>query len=503
MSLLDPENLARLLGAQPPDWPTASATRAATGVAYHSQNVSPGDVFFALRGASHHGIEHARAALDAGAAYVVSDTPHPRTLVVEDAFAALHTLGRAARAQITARVAAITGSTGKTTVKTMVAAALGSRHTPGNLNTTPALVAALVQAALQDLGEEHGAGALEGGGPLSPIVLEIGIDRIGEMAELVPLIRPDDALLTTIAEAHLSAFGDIETVAREKGALLTGSTGHRLAGFAAARRLSPELRSKTIGVRVSDTGAHVEPARDLAAVVDFELPPRASGLPARLRGLGHELELPWHGRAMAENAALALAYAVTSGVGVEAAAERIQGARLEKHRLHRKVVGEGAGRVVIIDDAYNSNPASAALALETLSAEDGPLVAFLGPMRELGSVSRQRHAELGAATRGLDMVVAVCEDAKPILEGNPQAEFAADLSEAAALLGAIPAGATVLFKASRSVGMEWLVEQLILARSGKSSGESTAHSSQQSPEASSSARSSTSQRGSLAEGPRS
>ncbi len=461
MSLLDPENLARLLGAEPPAWPASTAARTATGVAYHSQNVSPGDVFFALRGASHHGIEHAQAALDQGAAYVVSDTAHPRTLVVPDALEALHALGRAARARIAARVAAITGSTGKTTVKTMVAAALDSRHTPGNLNTTPALVAALVQAALQDAGEEHGSGALEGGGPLAPIVLEVGIDRIGEMAELVALTRPDDALLTTVAEAHLSAFGDIETVAAEKGALLAGSSGHKLAGFAAARRLAPELRRETVGVRVNDPGAATEAADDLAAVIDFELSPRTASRPARLTGLGHELDLPWHGRAMAENAALALAYAVTSGVGVAVAAERIGGARLEKHRLHRKVVGDGPGRVVIIDDAYNSNPASAALALETLRAEAGPRVAFLGPMRELGSVSRQRHAELGAATRDLDLVVAVCEDARAILEGNPEALFAEDLSAAAELLQAVPAGAAVLFKASRSVGMERLVERFI------------------------------------------
>lgn len=462
MSLLDPENLAKLLGAEPPAWSASTAARPATGVAYHSQNVSPGDVFFALRGASHHGIEHAQAALDQGAAYVVSDTPHPRTLVAPDALQALHTLGRAARARLTARVAAITGSTGKTTVKTMVAAALDSRHTPGNLNTTPALVAALVQAALQDAGEEHGGGALEGGGPLAPIVLEVGIDRVGEMAELVSLIRPDDALLTTVAEAHLSAFGDIETVAAEKGALLAGSSGHKLAGFAAARRLAAELRRETVGVRVSDPGAAAtEAADDLAAVIDFELAPRTPSRPARLTGLGHELDLPWHGRAMAENAALALAYAVTSGVSVAVAAERIGGARLEKHRLHRKVVGDGPSRVVIIDDVYNSNPASAALALETLRAEDGPRMAFLGPMRELGAVSRQRHAELGAATRDLDLVVAVCEDARAILEGNPDALFAEDLSAAAELLQAVPAGAAVLFKASRSVGMERLVERFI------------------------------------------
>lgn len=472
MSLLEPHNLAKLLGVPAPEWsasdPAGSSTTSPTGVAYHSQNVAPGDVFFALRGASHHGITHAQAALDAGAAYIVSDLPHPRALLVPDTLQALHTLGRAARALLSARVVTITGSTGKTTVKSLVSAALGCRYTPGNLNTTPALVAALVQAALQDMGEAHGTTALSGGGAEpagSPLVLEVGIDRIGEMAELVELLTPDDALLTTVAEAHLSAFGDIETVAREKGALLAGSSGRRFASLAAAGRLPAELRSSVVGVEVTDASSERESEAGTAEVVSFVLRPAAAGAPAKLAGLGVEMPLPWHGRAMAENAALALAFAVDFGVPADLAAERIAGAGLEKHRLNRKVVGHGPSELVIIDDAYNSNPASAALALETLRAEARPLVAFLGPMRELGSVSLQRHAELGAATRDLDMVVAVCNDARPILDGNPNALYAADLAAATELFSAIPPGAAVLFKASRSVGMEWLVDELVSSRS--------------------------------------
>lgn len=187
------------------------------------------------------------------------------------------------------------------------------------------------------------------------------------------------------------------------------------------------------------------------------------------------MTLPWHGRAMAENAALALAFAVDFGVPADLAAERITGAGLEKHRLNRKVVGHGPSALVIIDDAYNSNPASAALALETLRAESRPLVAFLGPMRELGTVSLQRHAELGAATRDLDMVVAVCDDARPILDGNPNALYAPDLAAATELFSAIPPGAAVLFKASRSVGMEWLVDELVSSRSAPNQAHERSH----------------------------
>lgn len=462
MSLLNPEKLAGLLGAEPPGWSSGTTPPDAIGVAYHTSGVRQGDVFFALPGSSGHGIEHADEALARGAAFIVSDRSHPRALVVADGTAALLKLGSAARAMVRAKVIAVTGSTGKTTVKDMIAAALACRSTPGNLNTTPALVAALVEAALQDAGEEHATGSLAGSEPRTPLVLELGIDRIGEMAELVAFTRPDDALLTAVAEAHLSAFGDLATVAVEKGALLAGSPGTKLASYAAGLRLPPPLRAETVVVRVlrTDHDALSEPEPGFMRVIDFELLDADQRHRGRLRGLGHELALPWPGRAMAENAALALAYAVESGVAVADAAARLAGTRLAKHRLQRLVLGSGERRLVVIDDVYNANPASAVLALEALRAEDGPKAAFLGEMRELGDVSRQRHVELGEATRDLDLVVAVGAQARAIKEGNPRALLAEDLDAAAALFDRIPDGAAVLFKASRSVGMEALVARL-------------------------------------------
>lgn len=456
MTLLDPQQLASLLGAAPPD----ESLKPAWGVAYDSRKVRPGDVFFALPGSARHGIEHADRALAAGAAYIVSDRPHARTLIVDDAHRALAALGRRARSLIAARVIAVTGSTGKTTVKSMTAAALAARATPGNLNTPPALVAALVEAAASDAGEKTSGVALTEGARGSPLVLELGIDRLGEMEELVDLTRPDDALLTTIAEAHLSAFGDVETVAAEKGKLLAAAPGLRFAGYAAAMQLPLDLRRSVTGVRVLTAPAA---ARDtcMADVTDFELLPPQRGEPHALRGLGVELPLPWPGRAMAENAALALAFAIRSGVEPGLAAARLTSTKLEKHRLQRTEHHFDGHRLVLIDDVYNSNPASAALALEALRLEPAPRVAFLGDMRELGRLSRQRHQELGEATVGLDLVVAVGEEAAAIVDGNPAAVSVPDLDAAATLFEQVPAGAAILFKASRSVGMERLVERFV------------------------------------------
>src|SRR5690554_5812008 len=125
---LDAPLLSRLLGGAPARRPLP----AAFGVSFHSGRTRPGDAFFAFKGASGHGIEHAQEALDRGAAYVVSDHPHPHGVQVADARAALLDLGGFARSRMTAPVIAIGGSAGKTSAKAFAAAALAADASPGN-----------------------------------------------------------------------------------------------------------------------------------------------------------------------------------------------------------------------------------------------------------------------------------------------------------------------------------------------------------------------------------
>ena len=466
MKLLEPNHVATLIGASAPDasplgdsgtgpsshdWPTGK------GLAFNSAMVRQGDVFVALQGTAGHGIDHAAQALERGAAYLISDRPHPRALLVPDAHAALRAVGRAARGRLTAPVIAISGSAGKTTTKTLVTHAVAGRSTPGNLNTTPALVAALVEAALMDDepgGSNLNRGALVGPGQAgSPLVLELGIDTVGEMDELVDLTSPDHAVITTIGEAHLAGLGDRETVAREKAKLLARAPGLRLAGAAAAQLLPDELKRSVVAAVLT---GQTSPPTTMQSVVTGTL--SSAGV---LQALGATATLPWHGVALAENSLLALVLAVHLGVDPQAALDAMIVAPLEHSRLERLVAGD----VTIIDDSYNSNPLSVALALEVLRAASGPLVAFLGDMRELGSVSRQRHRELGAATTGLDMVVAIGEAAAAIRDANPAALLARDAVDAGKYIDQIPPGATVLVKGSRSLELERLVDAL-LARLG-------------------------------------
>lgn len=455
--LLDPHAIARLLGGNLPDTPL----RPGTGVAYDSLKVRPGDVYFAWQGSTKHGLDLADEVLSKGAAFIVSDRPHSRAVHVRDTWEAMRRLALAAREHVSAPVIGVTGSAGKTTVKTLLTAALNGRSTPGNLNTVPPLLAAFVSAARTDAGLAAPPGDVAGNGtPGAPLVIELGVDHPGEMEQLTGFTRPDHGVITTIGESHLSKLGDVAAVAREKSLLLSRAGGVRVAAAGAAARLPAEVLARThVAHLIGD-----EPLVGLPAVPAGEVAGRLDG--HTLRTLGSSFELPWPGRAMAENALLVLATAWLLGTDPRGAFERMLNAPLEKGRLRLSRLGP----VTLIDDSYNSNPLSAALALEVLRERPGPHVAFLGDMRELGGVSRQRHLELGEATLDLDLVVAIGEEAAAIVEANPAARHVRTWREAAELTHLVPRTGTVLVKGSRSLELENLVAALERALEARSAG---------------------------------
>lgn len=407
------------------------ALPAATGVTFHSGRLRPGEAFFALPGEHTHGIRFADEALARGAAFIVSDAPHPKGVLVERPAEALLELGRWARAQRRAAVVGITGSAGKTSTKALAAAALDATSSPGNLNTPLALAAVLVNSYLESGGER-------------PLVLEMGIDHRGEMARLVELVRPSHGLLTLIAPSHLTGLGDLATVAAEKAKLLEAAP-EAFASTQALPHLGAELRT-----RVTSYGLEPE-----AAAVRGRVALR--GERQTLEVLGQRFTLPYPGEAMARNAVGALALAAALGVPLAQAAARLEMARLEPGRLQLR----RAGGLLIVDDSYNSNPASAAQALAVLRELPPPRVAILGDMLELGEASPRYHRELGEATRDLELVIAIGPEARHIARGNPAARHAESLQAALPLLRELPRTASVLVKGSRGMRLEQLVELLV------------------------------------------
>lgn len=424
----------------------------ASGLRFHSDRVRPGDVFVAMGGAQQHGERYADDALVRGAAYLISDRPHPDALQVDDAAEALLDLGRFARAAQRGPVIGVTGSVGKTTTKTLLAAAADAHVSPGNMNTPYALATVLVDVWLQQM-------------PDRPLVLEMGIDHLGEMATLIDLVRPSHGLLTAITPAHLAGLGDLQSLTREKS-LLLAAADHRYAADKAYRMLPHERRGGVRRYRLLDDGeTRDEGGRSGAAdqgdtwLGEHRVSAGGDELIVHADEGDLRLRLPGLGRALAEDALGALRVAHDLGVALAEAARRIEGCVMEEGRMrpHR------LGGLLLLDDAYNASPASMAAALEVLSRSPSPRMAVLGTMLELGDDSADMHRDVGRsfAAAGLDALWVVGEGAAELAAAFPGSRRFAHIEEVIAAAGELPERGSLLVKGSLGMRMQALVRHLL------------------------------------------
>lgn len=416
---LTPEWVARTTGGR-----LHPGGRPVRDLHWDSREVGPGSLFVALPGAKTHGRRFAEEALARGAHLVLSDRPGRATVEVNDPQRARLRLGRALRDLFPGTVVAVGGSSGKTTAKEALAQGLGFPCPPGNQNTAPPLARFFLTLS-----------------PTAPgAVVELGVDRVGEMAELMELSHPHLAVLTALGEEHLLAFGDLEGVVQEEAGLL--SAPQVLVSLQAAEVLFAFGRRgpwPTYGFGEATFRGE-----------DLELLPQES----RFRYRGIRVRLPYPGLGPALGALAALAAAEILGYGVEGVAERLSGLRLPPGRMERREIGG----VVFLHDAYNANPLSAKAGLAWLAAQPGRKWAVLGEMRELGAKALELHLEVAeeAARLGLS----------PLYLG-PYAKAQAALGGAAAedlkdalrwLKERVRPGDLVYLKASRAVGLERILE---------------------------------------------
>lgn len=397
----------------------------ATGVSFSTQRLKQGEAFFALPGATTHGIVYADDAIARGAAFVVSDRPHPMGIQVSDPVQTLLELGRWARAERTGAVIGITGSAGKTSTRAFISTALNAASSTGNLNTPYALASILVNTLLSN-GKEQ------------PLVLEMGIDHVGEMDTLVSVVKPTHGVLTLIAASHLEGLGSVESVAKEKAKLLQASS-FKLANLQTQpflRTLEPN--AKTYG---------------LSDLADFH----GSYSNGVLTYKNVQVKLPVLGAGMGTNALSALVIAEQLNIPLDEAAKKLEHTVLEPGRLQLKRVGEA----LIVDDTYNSSPAAAKEALNVLRSLPKPHTAILGDMLELGQHSADYHFELGKQTKDIDNVMAIGRMAKYIAEANTNAKYFANVDEALEFLKTYKPQGTILVKASRGMKLERCVEVLM------------------------------------------
>ncbi len=385
--------------------------RPAQRLTWDSREAGPDVAFAALPGEQMHGNAFVEQALQRGAPFVLTDLDAERAVRVKDARQALFTWARQARAK-NPLVIGVTGSVGKTTAKSYAAAALEAHFMPV-FNTMPAIACFL----------------LEFGGSARPLVVELGIDRPGEMRELVDLVRPDVGVITSIGAAHLEALGDLEGVAREKGVLLEAP--RRLVSAQAAPWF-PGVDTYGFG-ETTHAGQHLEVG--------------AAG--ARFSFSGVAVNLLRAARPQAEAAVLGLTLAEQAGLDLRRAALRLEQVSVPGGRY--RVL---PGRFTVIDDTYNASPLSVRAALEALSAFEGRRISVLGRMLELGADEQALHAEVGdVARQNADVTYGV-------------GQFAGVLGERAyrsvpellnALQEEVKDGDVVLVKASR--GISWPLEK--------------------------------------------
>lgn len=460
-----------------------------TGMTWDSRSVAPGDLYVALEGERVDGHDFVAAAVDAGAVAVLAnrsvDAVVP-VLVVDDTARAITALASYWRGCLRGTVIGLTGSSGKTTTKNLVRDVLSHEQsviaTKANQNNELGVPATLLAAELDT----------------QAIVVEMGMRGLGQIAELAEIARPDWGLVTNVGTSHMELLGSREAIAQAKSELYDAlPDGRGLAfvnaddDFADMMRDSARLEERGVGI-VYYSGSGSEDAAQAATGGDTSFPfVWASEVEldsfARptfmVNAIGFEqIELPeangsqrctleMRGLHNVSNACAAAAVGLACGMTLESCCSALEAAQPEPGR-QRMLTSENG--VTVIDDAYNANPDSMAASLATFSSINvaGKKIAVLGDMLELGECAGESHREVGAkaAASGVDVLVCVGPLSRLAADAAVEAGMdssaihtCSDADEALAVVGGqVAAGDAVLVKASHSIGLERVVEGLVM-----------------------------------------
>jgi len=418
-----------------------------TSVSTDTRNLPAGCLFVALKGPRFDGHAFAAKALEAGAGAVMveagANLALPSALVVDDTRLALGRLAAWHRANMPARLVAITGSNGKTTVKEMVAAILAEEAgedavlaTSGNLNNDIGMPLTLLR--------------------LTPAhryaVIEMGMNHAGELAYLTGLARPDVALVNNALRAHLEGLGSVEAVARAKGEIYAGLKDD---GVAIVNADDPH-----VGLWRGMAGNHKLLSFGFAADADVRIGEGGFATP-----VGHvEATLQVPGRHNLCNAAAAAAAALALGASVSAIGKGLAayGGTRGRLQVHPCILG-----ATLIDDTYNANPDSILAAIQVLAERPGTRILVLGDMGELGPDAAALHEEVGEQARAAGIELLLClgemsaHTAKGFGAGAMHFERIEELL--AEIECALGPEVTVLVKGSRFMKMERVVQSFLEA----------------------------------------
>ena len=430
-----------------------------TGAAADSRLVGPGDLYVAITGERVDGHDFAGAARDAGAVVTLGSRPTggPTIVIGDDPVDALGRLATHVLARLPeARVVAITGSSGKTTTKDLIATLLedlGPTVAPtGSFNTEVGLPLTILRATEQT----------------RFLVLEMGARGLGHVARLCQIARPDVSVVLNVGSAHLGEFGSREAIGRAKGEIVEALGP---AGLAVLNADDPIVAAMAVRTSAAVTTFGAGPTADVRAVgLSLDAGARPTFMLHTTAG-DAQVHMAMVGEHMAANACAAAAVALHFGMPPGRIAGILDTAA-PRSRWRMEVSTTPAG-VTVLNDAYNANPESMRAALRSLAAMGGQgrTIAVLGEMLELGDESIAEHDGVGRLAVRLDIskTIAVGRGARPLFLGaaqegswNEEAVFVEDVDSAIELLrGLVQPGEVVLVKASRSVGLEAVAHALL------------------------------------------
>ena len=434
------DQLAFLLDAQ-----TRGVAARIQGLSFDSRHILPGDLFVALKSdrADGHDYVEATRAEGAVAALVERWVPSAITQIkVEDCLLALADWAKSVRQSSVATFVGVTGSAGKTTVKSMVAHILSAHGatsaTQGNYNNELG-----VPLTLLELGPED-----------QFAVVEMGARFKGDIAYLCGLVEPNVRVLTTVLPAHIETFGSLDTIAQTKGEIFDGMKPTDVAVMPGDSPYLNAWQNRAAGKTLTFGYADANDIRVLD-VCDRGF----SGLNLRLSTPEGECEIASGlvGAHNAGNIAASVAACLACGMDLQTIVAQVASVQAVQGRLARVALSDST---TLVDDSYNASPEAMRQALLALERSHGTRLAILGPMAELGACSGEYHQQIiDQALAGSVDEIWLSGDAWPAID-NDRIRYFADTDALIDALNDVPAFDWILVKASRSAQLDRVASHL-------------------------------------------
>lgn len=419
------------------------------GLCHDTRTLRPGQLFVALHGErtdGHRFVDHAIASGAAGT-LVEGEAKAEPAIIVEDSLTALGALAAGWRQKFDLPLIAITGSNGKTTVRSMTASILQQQFdclsTHGNFNNEIGL-----PLSLSMLNADH-----------QRAVIEMGAGRPGDIAYLCRIARPLICLINNASAAHLEGMGSVRQIAETKGELVANLSVDGIAVLNVDDDHFGLWKAMSTGAKVVTFG--LEDNADVALLARTANADGSQSISIRTPFWKGDLRLHCLGVHNAVNALAATAAALAAGATKESVVAGLEAFRPVDARLQRRQLEAGW---TLIEDSYNANPASVEAGVDVLCEQSSPTVLVLGDMAELGPDAEALHFQVGARAKraGVDHLLGVGPLSRHAVQafGENGRHFASKDELVAALLDIMESGGTCLVKGSRSARMEDVGQKL-------------------------------------------